>query len=106
MKNLSFLIVILVLMFIGGSLTTMFSGTDSSGPISPIQQTDDPAASTTQAEPWQAEQLFLLVVFVMLTVFGIGIGTAAIMWFLHREISEAKAAPVSSPTETVSAAKT
>ena len=103
MKNLSLLIVILVLLFAGGALTTMFSGGGSSGLISPIQQTEDPAASTMQAESWQAEQLFLLVVFVVLTVGGIGFGTAIVMWYLHREISEVKAMPVGSQTEALGA---
>ena len=100
-KNLFLLVVILVLLFAGGALTTMFSGSDSSGLLSPIQQTDDPAASTIQAEPWQAEQLFLLVVFVLLTVIGIGVGIAVVMWFLHREIAEVKAMPVGSQSEAV-----
>ena len=100
-KNLFLLIVILALLFAGGALTTMFSGSDSSGLLSPIQQTDDPAASAIQAEPWQAEQLFLLVVFVFLTVTGIGVGIAVVMWFLHREIAGVKAMPVGSPSGAV-----
>ena len=106
MKNLSLLIVILVLLFVGGALTTMFSGSGSSGLLSPIQQTTDPAASTIQAEPWQAEQLFLLVVFVLLSMVGMGIGIAIIMWFLDRKITAVRAMPVGSQTEAVGAKET
>lgn len=106
MKNLSLLIVILFLLFVGGALTTILSGGGASGLLSPIQQTDDPAASTLQAEPWQAEQLFLLIVFILFVVAGIGAGTAIVMWILHREITEVKAMPVNSRTEAVGAKET
>ena len=100
MNRLSLLITVLVVLIVGGALTTMFSGSDSSSVLPVVRQTDDPAASTLDVESWQAEQLFLVIVFVLFGVGGLATGIAALMWFLNREILNARAMPAKEIAET------
>ena len=93
MNRLSLLIIVLVVLIIGGALTTMFSDGDSSSVLPVVRQTDDPAASTLDVESWQAEHLFLVIIFVLFGVGAMATGIAVLMWFLNREIIAAKAMP-------------
>lgn len=93
MRRLGILVGILGLLFVGGALSIMLaqgSGYDSS--LLPfLQTTSDAAGSTLSAEPWQAEQFFLLVVFILFNMLGIGATIAVVMWFLHRGVKVARA---------------
>lgn len=89
------LVGVLILLIIGGGLSTQLSGgvSDLSDLLPFLQTTSNPEASAMEAEPWQAEQFFLLIVFILFNMVGIGATIAVIMWFLHRGVSEARAEP-------------
>ena len=96
MNRLYLLVVVFILLFIGGALTTMLSREDASGVVSTVKQTNDPAASVMEVESWQAEQLFLFVLFVLASVIGMATAVALVMWFLNRQIVAVKVVPVRS----------
>ncbi len=93
MKRLAVFIVIMLILIVGGGLTSQFAASDG-GTIIPgvLQQTTSPEASTLVAEPWQAQQLFLLIGFVLVNLIGIALTLALIFWFLDRGVRNAKAA--------------
>lgn len=87
MRRLGFLVFVLVVLAAGGMLTTLLAngGVDNLLPF--LHQTSNPEASTMMAEPWQLEQLFLLVGFILVNLLGIGVTIAIIVWFLNRQVS-------------------
>lgn len=89
-RRLGFLVFLLVLLAGGGLLTTLLmnGGVDTLLPY--LQQTSNPEASPISAEPWQVEQLFLFIGFVLSSLLGIGIVIAVIMWFLNRQVTIVK----------------
>lgn len=89
MRRLGIVFFILAILFVGGALSILLSD-GSSGLLPFLQQTSDAEASTLNAEPWQAEQLFLLVGFILFNMVGIGVTIAVIMWFLHRNVVTAR----------------
>lgn len=88
MRTLTVIIAVLVLLVIGGALTTILVGDGSLLPT--IQQSNDPEASTLAAEGWQAEQFVLLVLFLVVNLVGIGVTIAGIMWVLSRGVKSAE----------------
>jgi hypothetical protein len=83
--------VLLFLLTIGGALTTLL--VDGENTVLPVlQQSSDPEASVSDAEPWQAEQLFLLVLVIVGSLVGIAGGTALVMWFMDRQVRNIRAA--------------
>ena len=91
MKKYSYLIVFLGLLIAGGFLTAL-NQAGGIGDFLPFLRTSgDAAASTDVILPWQAEQLFLLIGFIMLNIVGIGATLAGLFWFLNRGVAEAKA---------------
>lgn len=96
MRRLGIVFGILAILFVGGALSILLS--DGGSSLLPfLQQTADSEASTLNAESWQAEQLFLLIGFILFNMVGIGVTIAAIMWFLHRNVATVRsgAAPQS-----------
>lgn len=91
MKRYSYLIIFLGLLIAGGFLTTLNQSGGIGSFLPFLRQTGDAAASTDAIEPWQAEQLFLLISFVMINIIGIGATLAGLFWFLNRGVAEAKA---------------
>ena len=85
--------VILFLLFLGGGITVLLSGGNTSRLLPTSRQTSDPAASTLEAETWQADQLFLCVLMILLGVISIGTLMAFIMWLLSRQIASARRMP-------------
>ncbi|MBC7871557.1 MAG: hypothetical protein H7Y09_12015 [Chitinophagaceae bacterium] len=95
MKQLTFLVVVLIILVGGGLLTSQFSTSDASL-LPVIKQTDNPSGSVSEVVPWKAEQFFLLVGFVLVNMIGIGATLALIFWVLDRGVKNAKATTSSS----------
>lgn len=84
MRKYGFMIVFLGLLIAGGFMTAI-SGAGGIGEFLPIlQQSGDSAAATEMIEPWQAEQLFLMIGFILFNIIGIGATLAGIFWLLNR----------------------
>jgi hypothetical protein len=74
-----------------------------------VVQTDNPDASVFESVPWKAEQLVLLIGFLLFNLIGIGVTLALIMWFLNRQVksvqgSEPPARAPASDSESAEAA--
>jgi hypothetical protein len=84
---------LLVVLVVGGALTIQLVSSDGdvASLLPYLQQTDSPEASPLHAEPWQAEQFFLLVGFLLFNLIGIGATIALIMWVLDRQVKIARA---------------
>ena len=80
-RSLSILVFLVIIMLIGGVLT---SGLINGVPT--IIQTDNPDASVFQATPEQANQFIIWVVFVLVNVVGAGLTLAFVFWFGNREV--------------------
>lgn len=91
MRGLAILLGLLVLVVIGGFITTQLG---DGGLVSVVEQTNNPSASTSQIEGWQAEQFFLLVGFLVVNMVGIGVTIAGVMWWLNRGVKQAEAMEV------------
>jgi hypothetical protein len=86
-------VLITVLMILGGSgfITAVLTSHNISEVLPFLVQTSDPEASAMAAEPWQAEQIFILIGFILFNMIGIGVTIGLIMWFLHRGVAESRA---------------
>lgn len=98
MKNLLIIVGIAVLLILGGGLTAQLRSTGPDESLIPffLVQSDSPEASTMEAAPWQAEQLILLVGFLLFNMIGIAVTIMVVMWFLHRGVKIAEATENSS----------
>ena len=94
MKNrMTILIAVLVVLGGSGLITSILAGNDIAEVLPFLVQSGDPEASTMAAEPWQAEQIFILVGFILFNLIGMAATIAIIMWFLHRGVAEVRAEP-------------
>ena len=95
MRRIMALIVIVFLLLAGGALTVQIgqynNRAESVVPFL-LKQTDNPEASTFEAVPWQAEQLFWLVGFILFNLVGIALTIMGLMWFINRGSARARAA--------------
>lgn len=91
MRKYGFLVFFLGLLLIGGGLTAISQAGGLADVLPYLQTSNDTAASTAYAEPWQAEQLFLLVGFLVVNMVGIGATIAGLMWILHRGVKASTA---------------
>lgn len=89
MKKLVFVAVTMIMLLAGGGLTSMILS--GGGRSLFIQQTDIPDASTLATAPWQAEQLVLLVGFLLFNLIGMAATIAVVMWLLHRGVKQVRA---------------
>jgi hypothetical protein len=92
----SLLMIVFILLIVGGFLTTSLANGDESSILPFVEQTSDPAASVLQAEPWQAERLFLLSMLVVVSMLAIGSFIAFVMLSLDTQIEIAHSLPVNS----------
>jgi hypothetical protein len=91
MRVFAIIIAVILVLVIGGGLTAQIAQQGGSGAIPVfVQQTENPDASVFETVPWKAEQLFLLVGFIVFNMMGIGVTIALIMWFLNRQVASAK----------------
>lgn len=101
MKNAAIVVIIIFIILAGGGLLTAIAG--DAGSITELlpflQQTGNPEASVMEAEPWQVEQLFLLIGFLLFNIIGIGLTIAGIMWFLNRQVTIVRAIEVEQEAE-------
>lgn len=91
MRRSSVLVGLVIILVAGGALTTVLSSSDLTDLLPVLRQTNDASASTMDVLPWQAEQLFLLIGFILFNMIGIGATIALIVWLLNRQILVAKA---------------
>jgi hypothetical protein len=87
MKRVAFIIGALLLLIIGGGLTAQIGqqGTRDAIPVF-VVQTENPDASVFDSVPWKAEQLVLLVGFLLFNLIGMGLTIALVIWFLSRQV--------------------
>jgi hypothetical protein len=90
-KQLGIIIAILVLLMVGGALTTQLIGNPDAGVMPVLQQTDSPDAAITEVVGWKAEQLFLAIGFILFNLVGIAVTLAVVFWFLDRGVRVSKA---------------
>ncbi len=91
MRKYAFLVVFLGLLLVGGFVTALGSDGGLGGMLPFLRQSGDPSASTDSIEPWQAEQLFLLVGFIVINIVGIGATLAGLLWALNRGVKVSQA---------------
>jgi hypothetical protein len=80
---------VVILLLVGGGLTSQLI--IGGGRSLFITQSAIPDASTLAAAPWQAEQLVLLIGFVLFNLVGMAATIALVMWFLHRGVKQSRA---------------
>jgi hypothetical protein len=91
-KRLAIIFVVMVILIIGGGLTAQLTTDRNAADFFPIlKQVDSPDGSTLAVVPWKAEQLILLVGFVLFNMIGIGVTLALVMWLLNRFVKQANA---------------
>ncbi len=96
MRRFLVIVAVIIVLLIGGGLTSMLISTG--GQVLPVlQQVGSPDASPTEILPWKANQLFLLISFVVFNLVGIAVTIGAILllidWGLKRGKAEAASAP-------------
>ncbi|MFN8379223.1 MAG: hypothetical protein U0452_11190 [Anaerolineae bacterium] len=90
MKKLLILGIILVLVLTGGALTSYMLANNSTVPVPVLTTTVDPDASTTMMLGWKAEQLFILVSFLIFNLIGIAVTVALVIWYFDRGIQRSR----------------
>jgi hypothetical protein len=84
---------VVAVLIIGGGLTAQLASTDNATIVPGlVRQTNDPDASALDLTPWKAEQLFLMVGFVLFNLVGIALTIAGLMWFLNWQVKKVGAA--------------
>ncbi|MCC6611992.1 MAG: hypothetical protein IT320_00860 [Anaerolineae bacterium] len=82
MRNLIILGGLLILLIIGGGLTSQLIANQDAGVLPILTQTVNPDASPTSMLPWKAEQFFLLVGFILFNLVGIALTIALVIWLI------------------------
>lgn len=98
MKRLGIVIVLLLLLLIGGGLTSLLVANNGGGVLPVLQQVSRPDASPTVVQPWKADQLFLLIGFILFNLIGMAVTIAVVFWLLDRGIRRSRAEETSAPT--------
>jgi hypothetical protein len=82
----------MVILIVGGGLTAQLTTNRNAADFLPVlKQVDSPDGSTLAVVPWKAEQIVLLVGFILFNMIGIGATLALVMWLLNRFVKEANA---------------
>jgi len=92
-KRFGIVIGLLVLLLIGGALTSLLIANNGGGVLPILQQVGSPEASRTDMTQWKANQLFALVGFLLFNLIGIAVTIAVVLWLLDRGIRRSKSAP-------------
>ncbi|MAS34551.1 MAG: hypothetical protein CL610_11120 [Anaerolineaceae bacterium] len=90
MRKLAFVIGAVVLLLIGGGLTSQLMSSGGEALLPFITQTNVPDASTLETAPWQAEQLVMFVGFILFNLIGMAATIAIVLWLLHRGVKQAR----------------
>jgi len=89
-KKLLILGALLVVVVIGGGLTSYMAANNSTLPVPVLTTTENPDASTTTMLGWKAEQLFILVSFLIFNLVGIAVTVALVIWYVDRGIRRSR----------------
>ncbi len=90
MKRFGIVIGLLVLLLIGGALTSLLIANNGGGVLPILQQVGSPEASRTDMTQWKANQLFVLVGFILFNLVGMAVTVAVLLWLLDRGIRRSK----------------
>ena len=102
MRNLIILGGLLLLLVIGGGLTSQLIASQDGGVVPVLTQTVNPDASPTSMLPWKAEQVFLLVGFILFNLIGIALTIALVIWLVDRGLKRGARAASSEPKQAAS----
>lgn len=91
MKRFIVFVILIAVLIAGGGLTAQLIASRGEGLLPVLTVTRIPEASTLMVVPWQAEQLFLLIGFLLFNLIGIGVTLAVIFWLLDRGVRRAQA---------------
>jgi len=90
-NRLAIIFVVFVILVIGGGLTAQLTTNRDAADFFPVlRQVGSPDGSTLAVVPWKAEQMLLLIGFVLFNLIGIAATIAIVMWLLHRFVKQAK----------------
>ncbi len=90
MRRFVFLIGLLIVLLIGGGLTSMLIS--SGGDVLPIlQQVGAADASPTEMLPWKANQFFILIAFALFNLVGIAVTIGILLLLLDWGLKKSKA---------------
>jgi hypothetical protein len=91
-KKLVILGILLAVVLAGGALTSYMIANNATVPIPILTTTVEPDASPTIMLGWKAEQLFILITFILINLIGIGVTLALIVWWMDRGVRRTRAA--------------
>lgn len=91
MKRFGLVIGLLLLLLVGGGLTSLLIANEGGGVLPVLQIVGSPEASSTVMTQWKANQLFALIGFLLFNLVGIAVTLAIILWLLDRGVRRAKA---------------
>lgn len=107
MRQLAFLVFVILLLIIGGGLTAQIASQGGTFQVpAAIRTTNDPDASVLDMTPWKAEQLFLVIGFILFNLIGAGVTVAVVFWLLHRQVKRVKTEGGRSANQTPAAKET
>jgi hypothetical protein len=90
-KRMAILVGILVILLVTGGLTSQIANNGGELRLPGIiRQVDNPDASALDMLPWKAEQLFLMIGFLVFNMVGIAVTLMGLMWFLNRQIKSVR----------------
>lgn len=99
MRTFIVVVIVLLVLIIGGGLTATLIATNNS--VLPVLTTTTvPDASPMVVVPWKAEQLFLLVGFLLFNLVGIAVTLAVIVWVFDRGLRNKGGSTTSAPATT------
>jgi hypothetical protein len=90
-KRLGIIVALLIVLLIGGGLTTQLISSGESGPLPVLRTTANPEASVSEMVPWKAEQLFLIIGFILFNLIGMAVTIALVVWLIDRAIRKGRA---------------
>lgn len=102
MNRLVILAILIVVLIVGGGLTSQLASKSGSLPLPVLKQTDNPDGSPETMTSWKAEQLILLIGFLLFSPFPPGlipmaIGIMVLMIILDWGVKSSKKSKGSSP---------
>jgi hypothetical protein len=103
-KRLAVILGLLILLMIGGGLTTQLIARQDTGIVPVLRQTDNPEAEISAMQPWKAEQFFLVVGFILFNLVGMAVTIAIIVWLIDRGLRRSRAQAGLAPTGTTASA--
>jgi hypothetical protein len=91
-KRFGFVVVLLLVLLAGGALTALLVSNEDATILPVLQTTQSADASPTVVLPWKADQLFLLIGFLLFNLIGMAVTIAVVIWLLDRGVRRSRAA--------------